>query len=350
MQGIVIGHGWHDGGEKVLVPDGVQLDFFTNEDAPLMMTNLLALLRAGELGIPLDSAPGGQEIPNYSYGAFTDEQLARAMQLDHTDPVATPTYFVPEETKLCTDLANCPALGPHTCDGLLGYAAQHGYTHLQLLTCRVNTDAPQPAPHELMGEHGEPDTTVDDQFTVWVRSFLGLSPAEQDKAWEDLDYETQVHLAADGEMIEWAQCYEARAAMRAASDPSEAAGIVAALDAPVKLRLFRDYLDYRHLLTDNVELSQEETDWIVQEFLPQDFLTQIALWMSFKDEQQMRYLAHPEVVNWTAAYRVWDYFKLGMEAEYLADLIRQLDDSNRTRLRSQEDLVAHMGAHADVLN
>ena len=72
--------------------------------------------------------------------------------------------------------------------------------------------------------------------------------------------------------------------------------------------------------------------------------------MSFKDEQQMRYLAHPEVVNWTAAYRVWDYFKLGMEAEYLADLIRQLDDSNRTRLRSQEDLVAHMGAHADVLN
>jgi hypothetical protein len=350
MQSIVIGHGWHDGTEKVLVPDGMQLDFFTREDSPMLMTNLLALLRAGELGIPLDGASGGQEVPNYSYDAFTDEQLARAMQLDHTDPIEAEVYFIPAATNLCTDLANCPALGPHACDGLLGVAAQNGYTHLQLLTCRVNTDDPQPATHELMGDHGEPDTTVDDQFVVWVRSFLGLSPAEQDTAWEDLDHETQVHLADDGEMIDWARCYEARAAMRAAADPTEAAAIAAALDAPVKLRLFRDYPDYRHLLADNVELSAEELDWINQQFLPQDFLTQVALWISFGEEQQLRYLAHPQMVNWTAAYHAWDYFQLGMEAEYLADVIQHLDDANRARLRSQDDLVAHMGAHAGVLN
>jgi hypothetical protein len=50
--------------------------------------------------------------------------------------------------------------------------------------------------------------------------------------------------------------------MCAAADPTEAAVIAAALDAPVKLRLFRDYPDYRHLLVDNVELSAEELDWI----------------------------------------------------------------------------------------
>lgn len=82
--------------------------------------------------------------------------------------------------------------------------------------CRINPDDPRDATHELMGDHGEPDTTVDDRFTVWVRSFLGLTPAEQDKAWEDLDDETRVHLAADGEMIDWARCHDARAAMRAA--------------------------------------------------------------------------------------------------------------------------------------
>ncbi len=163
--------------------------------------------------------------------------------------------------------------------------------------------------------------------------------------WTD---ETRVHLAADGEMIDRATCHEARAAMRAA-DPAEAAGIVAALDAPVKLRLFRDYPDYRHLLADNVALTDEEQDWITRHFLPQDFTTQVALWLSFGEEQQLRYLASPEVVNWTAAYRAWDYFQLGMEAEYLADLIRQLDETNRARLRGEADLVAHMGTHATAL-
>jgi hypothetical protein len=349
MLGIVIGHGWHDDTEKVRVPDGMQLDFFTREDTPMLMSNLLALLRAGELGIPMDSAPAGKEIPNYSYGAFTDEQLARAMQLNHVDPLSTPVEFVPGDTNLCTDLATCPANGPHICTGLLGEAARNGHTHVQFLACRINTEDPRDATHELMNEHGDADTTVDDQYAVWVRSFLGLRPVEQDTAWEDLDYETQVHLAADGEMIDWARCYHARAEMRA-TDPTGAAAIVAALDDPTKLRLFRDYPDYRHLLADTVQLSQAEQTWITQDFLPQDFQTQVALWISFGEDQQLRYLADPRIADWAGAYRVWDYFQLGMEAEYLADLIRQLDATNRTRLRGEDDLVAHMGPHANALN
>jgi hypothetical protein len=66
------------------------------------------------------------------------------MQLDHTDPIEAEVHFIPSATNLCTDLANWPALGPHTCDGVLGVATRNGYTHIQLLTCRTNTNGPPP--------------------------------------------------------------------------------------------------------------------------------------------------------------------------------------------------------------
>jgi hypothetical protein len=200
-----------------------------------------------------------------------------------------------------------------------------------------------------MDENGVPSTALDDQLKTYIRSFLGLAPAEQDTAWEDLDYETQVLLSDDGELIDWAQCYHARSQLRE-TDPAQAATLVAGLPESVRLRLFRDYPDYRHLLADAVQLSDAEQQWIQQDFLTQDFLTQVAQWLSFTTDQQLRYLADPAVVNWAAAYRVWDYFQLGMEAEYLADLIRQLDHANRDRLRTQDDLVGHLGAYATALD
>jgi hypothetical protein len=41
---------------------------------------------------------------------------------------------------------------------------------------------------------------------------------------------------------------------------------------------------------------------------------------------------------------------MGDHGEPDIDLIKHLDDANRARLRSQDDLVAHMGAHAGALN
>lgn len=348
MMGIVLGHGWHDDSQKVLVPEGMQLDFFTREDTPMLMSNLLALLRSGDLGIPMDSAVGGEEIHNYGYDAFTEDQYLRAAELSNVDS-NTPVLFTPDATKLCADPANCPALGPHNCGGLFAYAAANNLTHIQLLSCRVDINNRQGPTRELMGDHGEPDTTVDDQFKTWIRSFLTLTTAEQDTAWEDLDHATQVHLADDGVMIEWAECYGARAEMRSA-DPAQAAAIVGRLTTAVQQRLFSDYPDYRHLLADVVQLSAAEQQWIDQDFLPQDFLTQIALWQSFTTDRQLRYLADEQVTSWAAAYRVWDYFQLAMEPEYLADMVRQLDDTNRARLRSQDDLVAYMGTFAPVLS
>lgn len=149
MRGVIVGHGWHDGVEKVLVPEGVQLDFLTDEDTPMQMANLLAVVARGEAGIPLDSAAGGEELPSYSSDAFTDEQFARLIALNRMDPADAPMYLVgsadlPLPSALCTDLAGCPALGPHACQGVLGLAARAGLTHLQILACRVSTVAPGP--------------------------------------------------------------------------------------------------------------------------------------------------------------------------------------------------------------
>jgi hypothetical protein len=349
MKGILIGHGWHDDGEKVHVPAGMRLEYFAHEHTPMLMSNLLMLLRAGDPGSALHEFAEGEEVQNYHYDAFSDEQMARAEQLNHV-PLDTPVFFAPDGGRLCTDVGNCPAAGPHTCDGVFALAAQQNLTAIQFLACRVDVTAdPRPdATVELMGEHGVPETTLDDQYKTWIRSFLSLSPAEQDTAWENLDYETQVLVAGDGEMIEWAECHEARSALRQ-TDPAGAATLVQGLSEPVRLRLFRDYPDYHHLLESAVQFSDEEQRWIQQDFLTQDFQMQAGQWQSFGTDQQLRYLADPQVANWAAAYRVWDYFQLGMEAEYLADMIRQLDDTNRSRLQTQTDLIDHLGGYAVAL-
>lgn len=350
MKGIIIGHGWHDNTEKVLVPQGIRLHYYTHEHTPMLMTNLLMLLRAGDLGTALHEFDEGVEVQNYHYDTFTDEQRLRAEQLNHV-PNTTPVFFAPDGGRLCTDVTNCPQHGPHACDGVFALAANTGLTDVHFLACRVDVtaDPRHPPTHELMDESGVPSTALDDQLKTWIRSFLGLTPVEQDTSWENVDYETQVLLADDGELMDWAQCYDARTRLRE-TDPTQAAALVAGLPEPVRLRLFRDYPDYRHLLTAAVQLSDAEQQWIDQDFLTQDFLMQVGQWQSFPPDQQLRYLADPEVANWAAAYRVWDYYQIGMEAEYLADLIRQLDAANKTRLQTQDDLITHLGPHAAVLN
>lgn len=347
MKGIIIGHGWHDNGEKIRVPQGVRLAYYTYEDTPMQMSNLLMLLRAGDLGTPMEEFNSGDEVQNYHYDAFTDEQQARAEQVMH---VNTPVFFAPDGALLCTDSANCPQDGPHTCNGVFALAAQQNLTEIHFLACRVDvTLNPRPdAPVELMGADGAPTATLDQQYATWIRSFLGMAPAQQDTAWENLDHETQALIAGDGEMAEWAECFETRIALRD-TDPAGAATLVGNLAEGLRLRLFRDYPEYHHLLTDAVQLSIEEQQWLHQQFLAQDFGMQVALWDSLDGDRRLRYLADPQVTNWAAAYRVWDYYRLGMEAEYLADLIRQLDAANKTRLQTNTELIDYLGNHAVAL-
>jgi hypothetical protein len=352
MQCIVVGHGSHDGTEKVVVPEGVQLDFFTREDTPMLMSNLLYLLAGGDLGIPMDSAVAGRDdLPNYTYGSFTDEQLARALQVERS---TVPVFFagspeLPQPCALCTGQGVCPPDGPHTCTGILGFAAREGYKHVQILACRVNTEDLQPPTEELMNEEGVPDRGVYGALEEYVHGFVGLPPEAQDAEWESLDYDHKVYLASDGEIAQWAEVYEARSAMRAA-DPVEAAGILAALDPAIRLRLLRDYPDYRHLLQDNVALSPEERAWVAEQFLPGDFDTQVAYWRSLDDQQQLRYLTDPGVASWTTAYNAWEYFMFGMAPAPLADLIGRLDVDARAVLRQRDDIRQYLGASSAVLD
>lgn len=347
MYGALVAHGSHNGTDKVLIPEGMQVDLFTDENTPMEMSNLLALVAAGNLGIPLDTFSGGDELPNYHYDPFSDAQVAAVLALDHLPP-GTPIYFVggaeiTAACNLCETPNDCPALGPHFCDGVLGFAERNGLTHLQLLACRTSTITFPAATTELIGEHGDRETTVHDQFAAWVYTFMGQTHAEQDTAWAQLPDDSKIYLAgSDAEMREWSECYEARTALAQATDTVDAAGTVASLSHEIRMRLLRDYPEYRPYLLDNVALSAAERHWIDNDFLTQDFETQLHQWLSLDSEQQTRYLAHDGMASWVAARTAHENYTFGLPAEPLAQLVYRLDPNARAILRGVANFRAYL--------
>jgi hypothetical protein len=353
MKGIVVGHGWRfDSTVMLKVPTDVFINFYTDENAPLIIGNSLALLSRGDLGIPLDTKSPGEDVANYECESFTDAQIGWVLALNRTE--AMPLYFVgsagiASPGAFCTSPDTCPEDGPHECDGILGLVAREKITELDVLNCRINVNSPAPATEALIGESGDRDTSLQDEFKEWVYAFIGMGLAEKDAAWRELPYATQVYLVSDDEMGEWSECYEARMQLASTNDPDRVQEILDQLRDKVRTRLLRDYPEMRQRLASTVGLSPEEREWIEQTFLQLDFDLQVAVRRDQLSElAQARFMAHDGFAAWAQAYNTYDLYKLNLSAPNLAALIGRLPPSAKAILAQQADLAYFLSGYPGV--
>lgn len=355
MRGIVVGHGWLSNSTVMLkVPADVFINFYTDENAPLMISNSLALLSRGDLGIPLDTKSPGEDVANYECESFTDQQISWVVALNRTNPADAPLYFVGSSDiaspgAFCTSPDTCPQDGPHECTGILGLVAREDITELDVLNCRINTDNPAPPTEALIGESGDRDTSLWDEFREWVYAFLGMGLAEKDAAWRELPYATQAYLLSDAEINEWAECYEARMQLASVTNPDEVQQILDRLRDTVRTRLLRDYPEMRQRLAAGVGLSPEEQAWIEQTFLQLPFDLQTAVWRDqLSPQAQARFMAHDQFAVWAQAYNTYELYTFNLSAQNLAALVARMPPAAKAILAQRPDLTGFLAAYPDA--
>ncbi|MER6466376.1 putative adhesin [Streptomyces sp. NPDC001288] len=196
--GIIAGHGWHDDTDFIVVPQGIRLGFYASPDSGLDFAVMEEAVRRADV-TPLECFDPGARLPNYTYEQFSDLETARVVQANVHDLALT---FVEGRTRLCTDTAVCTALPRHTCDGVLGRAAEQRWHTLHVFACRTNTSAPMAPTNAIRDRHGNPTTEYHDEWKEWIRSFLFLPNDAQDAAWAQMPPQTQAVLGADLEVRE----------------------------------------------------------------------------------------------------------------------------------------------------
>ncbi|MER6463799.1 putative adhesin [Streptomyces sp. NPDC001228] len=325
---FVAGHGWHDGADFVLVPNGVRMGFYASPESPLDFAVMEEAVRRGDVA-PLESFDPGAQIPNYLYAQFSDLEISRVIQANWHE---IPLIFIEGQTRLCTDPALCNGPSRHTCDGLLGRAAVEGWDTLNILACRTNTAIEVAPTNELRDRDGHPTTEYYDEWTEWFRSFLVLPSDAQDRAWSEMPVQTQGVLCADLEVREWAECYWVRRELDAS--PGRSADILVRVNEAVKARLFRDYPAYAHLNSFNPMAYPGYAAWI-DSFHKLDFQNKVAEWRMMGDDDKSKVLVDPGVSHFARLCKIWVYFRAGLEPAFLEKMLDELDPADRALLRSQ---------------
>jgi hypothetical protein len=353
MQGVVIGHGSHDGTQRVIVPDGLpHLDFFTDEGSGLPVLNLLALVGADHPRTPMHTLVPGAEVPNYQYAPFDAHELLAITTLGKlpatSQVLLVGTKSLPDPIRLCDELEKCPPKGPHTCTGLFGRAAQAGWQRLQIMSCRINTKQHQLATHEMMGANGKRTVAVWDTFHRWVMTFLAKTTAEKDAAWAALSPHQQISTrASDAEMLEWSDCYQARQQIAGAmSTPAKLATVVTGLTPAVQLRLLRDHPELRPLVRPHIPVGEEDLIEITAFLAEPNFRAQAGWWLDLDQDILVRMLTDPRIVSWATALYVIQMVEEGLSCASLVAVMTRLDPATRAIVvlndqRTRHQLTAH---------
>ncbi|MBM7774266.1 hypothetical protein JOD54_004470 [Actinokineospora baliensis] len=340
MAGIIMGHGSHHGNDVVTVPAGLPLRFFTDEGSPLLMVNLLELLKRDYPRTPMHTAAPGTTVPNYQYAPFEPYELRAIAQADQLDLprviVGTPAQRT--TVRLCEDPKGCPPAGPHRCAGVFGKAA--GWAELLVISCRIHVGHPQQPTVALMTPTGR-DTSVFDALFAWVSAFVPQPTAAQDVTWKALTERERIRLiASDDEIRFWADCFDLRTRL-AALDKAAALDLVKAAPEPVRFRLLRDYPAHRDLARDGIVLLPDERQAIAA-FPRAVFDDQVRVWLDLELADQIRWMADPTMTSWASAFNVLEMFDAGLRGPGLLAMLGELDAAGKAFAQGEPALVQYL--------
>ncbi|WP_018682884.1 putative adhesin [Actinokineospora enzanensis] len=345
MDGVVIGHGQHNGRDEVTVPKGLQVRFFTEPDAPLLMVNLLELLKRDNPRTPMYTMDPGTTIPNYEYGPFRDHEL---LAVETFDELTLPKLVVGTASRrdpihLCETPAKCPKDGPHKCGGVLAIAAEKGWQRLLVIACRLRENHRPVEPPYLMTPAGR-DQSVFDALLGWVTRFVAMPAQTQDTTWEALSAKERIRLlAVEDEIRAWSSCHDLR--KKIAADRAAAPALVKATTPENRLRLLRDYPSLRDLVIAEPPLSPEERA-LIPNFLREPFEVQHGAWYGLDPEDRVRWSTVPAFASWAAAFNACELFDGGLRGENLLGLLRKLDPAAKAIVHSEPDLAAYLKEHS----
>ncbi|WP_434444392.1 putative adhesin [Lentzea sp. E54] len=340
MVGVVIGHGSHEGKERVTVPAGLTLHFFADEDTRLATVNVLELIKKDHHRTPMHVANAGTPVPNYKYEPYKAHELRAIAALYECDaPVLIAgSKETPGTLRLCANPGGCPETGPHACDGLFGRAAREQWKLLLIVSCRVDTTRePEPEPTlDIMTKDGRRDRRVHDELVTWVQKFVGTNTARQDEIWNALPAKERLRLAAsDDEVWEWDECRAARATPGALASASDL----------VKVRLMRDYPEHRAAARAGLHPEGDDATKIA-EFLPKSFNDRADTWAALEVEDQARWMLNDGVVHWAAGYNAFQMFRIGLPDELLLGLLRRLEPPSLAVATSTVGLSEHLAENS----
>jgi hypothetical protein len=352
MLGVVIGHGSHDGTEQVQVPDGLPVEFFTDEGSGLAMVNLLALLGRDNPRYPMQTMKPGATVPNYMYEPFKAheiEAITAFNQLPNTSEVllvGTPSQ--PNTIYLCSTPDKCPKTGPHRCAGVFAKAFQEGWQRVQIMSCRVNVKKPQEYTMDMMGPNGQRTIAVNQEFHRWAMSFLAKPTEAQDKEWAGLSKQERIHhRAADAEMLEWSNCYDARERITGVKGNVTAlAELVQKLDSDVQLRLLRDYPELHEFVEPHIPTSSEDVQDLNAFLREPNFRVQADEWYGQNPATLAHWLTDSRIAAWASGLRVMEMVNAGLPCDALVGVLRRLDPQTRAMVilnheRTRDLLAVH---------
>ncbi|GAA3035372.1 putative adhesin [Actinokineospora globicatena] len=348
MVGIVMGHGSFDGPEVVTVPQGLPVEFFTDEGSALLLVNLLELLKRNHHRTPMHVAAPGSTVLNYWYKPFNPVQLRAVDAFNELDlpRILVGSGSQPTALRLCADPAKCPKDGPHTCTGVFGQAARKGWTKLLVVACRIDDHKPQAPTVALATPSGGRDTSAYDALHTWVTRFVAMSPAEQDAAWRALPERDRIrYTAVEEEVREWLECLELRTAIATSTNPT---ALIESADRELRIRLVRDYPEHRAAAIAGITLTPEERH-ANAEFLLRPLADQFEEWGSLSLEDQVRAMADPDVTAWTTALNALILFDHNLDAPHLATILRRLTPAARATTLQEPRLVDYLSTHGITL-
>ncbi|WP_026423385.1 putative adhesin [Actinokineospora inagensis] len=342
VAGAVIGHGSYDGKHVVTVPRGLEVRFFTEENSPLMLVNLLALLRRDHHRTPMHTAKSGTTVPNYVYEPMRDYELDAIKTFDQlTDPVIlVGTPGQPEPVRLCETPDKCKGDAPHTCGGVFGAAARGNWGVLLVLSCRLHLGTQPVITRYLTSPTGCQDTSVFDELFGWVGRFLAMAAPAQDATWDATPGEQQLRLyAVEDEIREWADCYFTR--RQIAADRAKAISLVKEESVATRFRLLRDYPALGDLVVADPPLVPTERQRIA-DFLRAPRAGQVTTWAALSPADQVRWLTVHGVPSWAAADNALTFFAAGLRGDNLVGLLRKLDPVAKKAVQADPALVRHL--------
>ncbi|GAA3010530.1 putative adhesin [Actinokineospora diospyrosa] len=343
MAGVIMGHGSHVGDDVVTVPAGLPVHFFTDEGSPLLMVNLLELIKRDNPRTPMHTAKPGVAVLNYQYAPFQPHELRAIAQADQLDlpHVVVGTEAQRTALRLCEDPKGCPAQGPHRCAGVFGRAAAGGWSALLVVSCRILTGHTQPPTVALMTPSGKRDTSVFDALFAWVSGFVPQAPAAQDTTWAALSAAERIRLiASDDEIRLWADCLDLRTRIAAVARPA-ALALVKAAPVLVRFRLLRDYPAHRDLVRDGTTLSPVELKAIA-DFPKAPFDDQVREWLDLDLEDAVRWMADPVMTSWATAFNALEMFDAGLRGPGLLAMLGRLDPAGKAFAQGEPALVEYL--------
>jgi hypothetical protein len=335
-----------------MVPRGMRLDFFTDEGSGLPIINLVELVRKTAPLVPMDSATEGTPVMNYVYEPFKPHQLAAINRFNRLD--LPPAQFVlvgeggQQAIRLCSTPGQCPVVG-HTCDGLFGKAHRAGWTHLRIMSCRVDVEHEQEPTTALMDTLGKRTTAVYDAFLAWAMAFIPMAPVAKKHLWESISEDDRARYnAADDEIREWADCLATRTQIAAATTPAAKKAIAAAAPVATRLRLLRDHPEHHAMVAADIALTPVEQT-AVTAFLALPMGKQQEAWFYLSVDDKVRRLSNTKVAEFAAAQNVIDMFSFNVRGDALYGLLRRLPDASRKIALSDPVVREHLEEHQPAL-